>query len=101
MANNIEQFVTLIRRTIKEVLSAEGYKFLQGVWNGAEAEDANLSNITIEGLPVRWAPKLEHVTGLAAGDKILCVHGPALPVTIIGILVGDITVAGTTPGVPH
>lgn len=87
---NVEALVTLIRRTIKEVLTAEGFRFLQATWNAAEAEDANLSDITVEGLSVRWAPKLEHVTGLTAGDQILCVHGPGLPVTIIGIMVGDI-----------
>lgn len=90
---NIDDFVSLINRKVEELIRKQSYQFLQGTWQGAEAEDANLSSIDIEGITVRWARKLEHVTGLAVGDQVICIKGPGVPVTIVGVIIGDITKA--------
>ena len=70
--------------------------FVYAVWRSAEAEDANLSNIELPGTDggtpnrIRWVPKLNRVTGLTDGQTILCIKQPYI---IIGIVVGDITLA--------
>lgn len=66
-------------------------------WNSAEAEDANLSNITGPGdQTYRYIPKLSGVTPSAAGNVIVLVV-PGLGMFIVGVLVGD---ARLTPQIP-
>ena len=90
-----DELVSLITDLVRDSIARMGFKILQGTWLNAEAEDADLSSLLIVGLSVRWARKADHVTGLSAGDQVLCLHGPGLPVTIIGVVVGDITVANS------
>lgn len=82
-----------VRRIVEELIQKQAYHILYGTWVAAETEDANLSKITIEGVQVRWAPKLASVTGLTAGKQVMCIKGPGVPVTIIGLIQGNITKA--------
>jgi len=68
-----------------------------GVWIAAESIDANLSQVRVPGAApdgasatVRFMPKLAHVTGLTTSSTVLCLGSP---LCIIGILVGDISLA--------
>lgn len=89
----VDDLVTEARKAAREVVKKEAPQILQGTWLGAEAEDANLSQIEIEAQLVRWARKAEHITGLSVGDQVLCIKAPGLPVMIIAVIVGDITLA--------
>lgn len=61
-------------------------------WVAAEANDASLSSVTINGQTVRGVPKHSHVTGLVAGDTVECLHPDSnKPLTIIGKVVGNIS----------
>lgn len=91
--SSYDDMVTSMMREMRQFIMNSSDRILHGTWLGAESEDANLSKVEIEGITVRWAQKLEHVTGLAANDQVLCLKGPGTPVTIIGVVVGDITVA--------
>ncbi len=66
-----------------------------GTWVAAEASDANLSQVSLsgDGGTARFVPKGAHVTGLSAGQTVLCIKGPSVPLTIIARTVGDITLA--------
>ena len=88
-----DDLITALMAEVKQSVKNNTFQVLQGEWLAAEAEDSDLSQIDIEGIIVRWAPKSEHVTGLVAGDQVICLKGPGLPVTIIGVRVGDIRVA--------
>lgn len=94
-----DDMVTAMMSEIKQFIVNNTDHILKGTWLGAEAEDANLSKVEIEGITVRWAQKLEHVTGLTVNDQVLCLKGPSTPVTIIGVIVGDIRVAALAPEV--
>lgn len=96
MHGHVHDFITEIRRVIAQEIQARTYKFVEGTFIAAETEDGNLSTLVIEGRTVKWCRKLEHVTGLAVNDQVLCVHGPGLPVTIVGIITGDITLASAS-----
>jgi len=92
-ADDIALYVRLIA---EDLIQKHSYRILYGTWLAAETEDANLSKILIEGFEVRWAPKLAHVTGLTAGNQVMCIKGPGVPVTILGAIQGDITKAKRT-----
>lgn len=65
-----------------------------GVWLSANTVDANLSKISmLNGDTVDFVPKSNAVTGLTAGDPVLLVRGPTVPMTIIAKVHGDISVA--------
>lgn len=83
--------VTHIIRRVSDAIKQDQYIVLQGNWVAAEGVDADLSEVVIEGITCRGVRKLEHVTGLAAGNQVLCLKGPGLPVTIVGRMIGDIT----------
>ena len=66
----------------------------QATWNGPEAADSNLSNITLQGGgTARYVPKSTSVTGLTAGDIVIVRSGGSTPFYIAGKLVGDIRLA--------
>lgn len=65
-----------------------------GTWAAAEASDANLSQVILQGGTwCRYVPKLSHVTGLTAGKTVLLSATPGVPLHITGVLVGDIRLA--------
>jgi hypothetical protein len=86
----------MIGRTAFEMFGRPNTAFAYGIYRGAEAEDPNLSKVEIPGTEgsevdrVRWVPKLRHVTGLSNGDTVLCTKSPYV---IIGVVVGDVTLA--------
>lgn len=94
-----DEFADLVRQTVRaEVQRTAGNMkspFVYGVFVDVEAADANLSQITLPGGggTARFVPKGAHVTGLAAGQTVLCVKGPSTPLTIVARIVGDITLA--------
>lgn len=65
-------------------------------WNAEESVDSNLSEISFpDGSVLNGIPKAAHVTGLTAGDVVICMnHESNLPLMIIGKLVGDISLLG-------
>lgn len=72
-------------------------QFVYGVFVAAETVDANLSQVRIPGgasdgtdATLRFVPKGEHVTGLAAGNTVLLVGSPHC---IIAKVVGDASLA--------
>lgn len=79
----------------RRVAQLVGNRYIYARWNGSESVDANLSSVTPTGSTeaVRYCPKLSHVTGLTAGDTVLCIKDRGIPLTIIGRPVGDITLA--------
>jgi len=85
LAKTIQQFVE------KQIRSQAPY-FTTGVFLGAETEDSNLSQVSVSGNIVRFVPKLSNVT-LSPGDTVLMVRAPGIPLIIIGVMVGNITVA--------
>jgi hypothetical protein len=93
MSTSYDDLVTAMMREIRGFIINNTDRVLHGTWLAAEAEDANLSKIDIEGIEVRWAQKCEHVTGLTENDQVLCLKGPGTPVTIIGVVTGDIRLA--------
>lgn len=70
-------------------------RYYYGQWNGSEDIDANLSNVrlTMAAEDSRFVPKLKHVVGLSAGDTVMCTAGGQAPLTIIGVVVGDVALA--------
>lgn len=97
--NTQDEFSDFIRHTIRaEIQKSLGNMkspFVFVTFVAAEGVDADLSQVTLPGSggTARFVPKLAHVTGLAAGQTLLCVKGPTVPLTIIGRCVGDITQA--------
>jgi ethanolamine utilization protein EutA (predicted chaperonin) len=69
--------------------------FRKGVFTAAESVDANLSKVILTGdtAESRYVPKLASVTGLSSGDTVLCIKSPATGLIIIGVVVGDVTLA--------
>lgn len=65
-------------------------------WTNVESEDANLSTVTLpDGSILSGVPKLAHVTGLIAGNTVLCENADGnLPIVIVGKIVGDISAFG-------
>lgn len=69
--------------------------FVYATFVAVEAADADLSKVTLSGSATvaRFVPKLSHVTGLSAGQTLLCIKSKGVPLTIIGRVVGDISLA--------
>lgn len=68
-------------------------KILAATWVATNTLDANLSKIKFpDGSVVDGIPKNVSTTGLTAGDPVLVIRGPGVPMTIICKYHGDITV---------
>lgn len=95
MNAEVDAMVTFIREIIREELGNVVSPFLYATYVGPETEDANLSKVTLPGgvKQARYVPKLEHVTGLVSGQTLMCVKGKGTPLTIIGRVTGNITLA--------
>lgn len=88
-----DRLINMIKVYIREAIKDRAMKVTAAIWNSAETVDSNLSSITIDGEVHRWVQKHQHVTGLTAGDLIHVIYGPGTPLTIIGKISGDITLA--------
>lgn len=82
-------------------------RYYLATWASAEASDSNLSQVVLQGGTwCRYVPKLSHVTGLSAGQTIVMISSPTVPLHIVGVLVGNIKNAAynlgdsTPPSVP-
>lgn len=66
--------------------------FCYGTYLGPEVVDPDLSKVRLaDGTIVRGVPRYKSVTGLFAGATVECTGaGPNKPLTIAGIIVGDI-----------
>lgn len=90
-----DALATMIRGVVREELGNVISPFVYATFVAAEALDANLSKVTLSGTTeqARFVPKLVHVTGLAAGNTLLCIKGKGVPLTIVGRVAGDISIA--------
>lgn len=93
MSTSARRFAKIVRQLVEERIRNATYRFSIGLWVAAETEDANLSQIQIDDRTHRHVWKLKSVTGLAANDLVLVLYGPGLPLTIVGTLHGDISLA--------
>ncbi len=89
-----------IFNAIRRQLAANTVTVRIGKWVSAESVDANLSQVTVGTATYRFIPKLESVSP-SAGDTVLMLASPSSPMIIIGVLVGNITLAtdGSASGV--
>lgn len=79
----------IVNRVLK-IIEKKSPKIRFGVFVAAEATDANLSEVTLQGGGTgRMIPKLESATSLAAGDVVMLLSGGGSGYTIIGVLSGD------------
>jgi hypothetical protein len=76
-----DRIVDLIRKILKEPSSPVTH-ITYGTYQSVNTMDSDLS--------IR---KLSHVTGLTAGNTVMMVSDANTPLTIIGIVVGNITLA--------
>lgn len=88
----LEATVGLTKNLIKSDRSTAS-NFVDAVFVAAETIDSNLSHITVFGQAVRNVRKARNLGTLTAGDQLLCVRDSSVPLTIIAVLVGDITKA--------
>jgi hypothetical protein len=93
----MDAIVATVYRVVRKELGGMRDAYLHATFLATET-DATLSRILLTGdiEEARWVRKLAHVTGLTAGDTVLCVKGPTTPLTIIGKISGDITQAATS-----
>lgn len=87
--------VTRLARVLRSRKNRSGATY--GIWVGAEASDANLSQVVLpaagmggEDITLRFVPKGAHVTGLTTSSTVLMTGSP---LCIIARVVGDITTA--------
>lgn len=90
---SVQKVIDAIREYVNVMISQRTPKGYTGVWVSAEAVDSSLSQVVVDGQTWRFVPKLESVTGLVANDKVMIVKFPGLPATIIGVMVGNVTLA--------
>lgn len=76
---------------VKEIRNSAPY-FTTGIWVAAETVDSNLSSVRVGDSILRFVPKLSGVSP-SANDTVLMLKAPGVPLTIMGVLVGDITQA--------
>ena len=76
---------------VKRKIASDAPTFLIGVWQAAEATDANLSQVKSGGQTLRYVPKAASATGLVLGSKVLMVKAPGVPLIILCEIVGNIT----------
>lgn len=87
----LDILATRIFNQVEKYIAKNTIRFYYGIWQGTESVDADLSQVLFDTVLITGVRKIVSVTGLSAGDTVLCVRGPATPMTIIGIVAGDIT----------
>jgi hypothetical protein len=88
-----DDVISAIYEMVEELIDNKQHCIVQGTWNYAEDVDSDLSSVTIEGLEYKFVRKLDHVTGLTNGDALLLLRSPECTLTIIGKIIGNITLA--------
>ena len=90
-----KQPVTAVNR-----LKPSSLQSYQGTFQQAEAADANLSQVQLQGgAVVRFVPKLSNVGSLSPGDVVLLHRSGSQILTIVGKVVGNINLATTQANV--
>jgi hypothetical protein len=86
-----------IRELVERMINDMGAKVTIGVWEAAEATDADLSQVrvTTDAL-YRYVPKLSGLT-LNVGDPVLLIKGKGTSLVILGKVVGNINMVNETP----
>lgn len=88
-----DRLVTMIKQYVNEAILNKSIKVTAAEWVAAESVDSSLSQITLDGDTYHFVQKHAHVTGLTSGDIVHVMYGPNTPMTIIGIVAGDISLA--------
>lgn len=88
-----EHVVDAHHEYVKTLVDSMIMKSYSGVWQSAEDVDVDLSIVNVEGENWRWVQKVAHVTGLSLGDGVLIHKAPGFPAIIMGIIVGNSTLA--------
>jgi len=89
-----DSIVTLIYRVLGRE-DAPVAKVQMAIWKAANSTDSNLSQVRLlNGTQLDYIPKLSGLS-FSANDPILVLYGPGVPYTIIGKVVGDITLPTT------
>lgn len=86
---DIRALTEMVRTIIKKEKGAFSV-FVQGKFVSAETAPA-LSRVNIMGQEARNVRKLSHVGTLTANQSVLMVQGGGIPLTIIGVITGNIT----------
>lgn len=84
------KLATAINQVISDAVAAGSSQHSIGIWLAVEATDADLSKVISMGNTYRYIPKAATATGLVAGDQVVLVRGPGIPLHIAYKLVGDI-----------
>lgn len=91
--NSTKGIAVAIREMVLRLIRIHAPQLTLGVWLQAEDVDADLSQVMSESTTYRYIPKLAGVSP-ASGDVVILIKGSGVPLTIIGVQVGDITLAG-------
>ena len=78
---------------IKRVIKAERGQYsnhVQATFVAAETTDVTLSHVLVNGIPVHFVRKAQHVGTLSAGQQLICIQGGGIPLTIIAVTTGSI-----------
>ncbi len=90
-----EELAVAIRQEVRAILNEEflgASPLLTGTFVAPEGVDGNLSEIVILGDTFHFVPRSGDEP-LVAGDSLLLVRTKSIPLTIVGVLKGDITLA--------
>jgi hypothetical protein len=88
--NDMTSWITKLVKSLIQKDRGSWTSHVQAQFVSAETTDSNLSIITILGVRHRYVRKLASVGALTAGQNVLCLTGGGIPLTIIGVCVGDI-----------
>lgn len=92
MASLSEDIAKMVRTIIRK--ERGNYStYVQGVFVSEEPVDVNLSVINVLGTEIRFVRKIKATGTLLPGQSVLMVQGGGVPLTIIGVVVGDLTKA--------
>jgi hypothetical protein len=86
------EFAKAIAHLVEKRIREQAPYFTTGVFLQSEPIDSNLSMVQVAGSVARYIPKLSHVT-LSPSDVVLMARAPGVPLVILGVIVGDITLA--------
>lgn len=85
-----ESLTELVRSEIRKSQGVTS-TYTQATFVAVDGVDPNLSTVTVFGATTTRVRKISSVGVMTAGQQLLCVQGNGMPLTIIGILVGNIT----------
>jgi hypothetical protein len=91
------EIAVAIRELIERMINDMGAKVTIGVWEAAEATDADLSQVRVSSDTLyRYVPKLSGLT-LDVGDLVLLIKGKGTSLVILGKIVGNINMVNEQP----